>query len=67
MHFIDGLGATLKVVLLELQIVLENLVKFRAFLVDILFLLERMKILPFGYIDHARHSNGWLVIYRLVL
>ena len=54
-------------VLLELQVVLENLMKFRAFLVDILFLLKRMKFLPLRHVDHARHCKGWLDIYRLIL
>ena len=66
MHFIDGLGATLKVVLLEFQIVLEDLVELWTLLLGSL-LLQRMEVLPLGHVNHTRHSNGWLVIYRLVL
>jgi hypothetical protein len=66
MHFINGLRATLKMILLEFQIVLEDLVEFGAFLLCFL-LLQWMKVLPLGHVNHARHSNGWLMIYRLVL
>jgi hypothetical protein len=62
MHFINGLVTTLKVVLLEFQVVLEDLVEFWTFLLGPL-LLQRMEVLPLGHIDHSRHSNGWLVIY----
>jgi hypothetical protein len=54
-------------VLLELQVVLEDLVKFRAFLVHSLFLLQWMEFGPLGHVDRAWYSNGWLNIYRLVL
>ena len=62
MHFIDSLGATLKVVLLEFQVVLEDLMEFGTFLL-VLLLLKWMKVLPLWHVDHTRHSNGWLVIY----
>ena len=63
------MSTTLKVVLLELQVVLEDLVKFRAFLVHSLFLLKRMEEFggPLAHVDHASYANGWLDNYRLVL
>jgi len=66
MHFINGLVTTLKVVLLEFQVVLEDLVEFGTFLLCFL-LFQWMEVLPLGHVDYARHPNGWLVIYRLVL